>query len=152
MKSREEEIRALLSTARTIAVVGLSDKPDRDSNGVARYLLGQGYDIIPVNPNLTEVLGRRSYPSLRDIPTDREVDIVDIFRRSDQVPPVVDDAIARGVGAVWMQLGVRNEAAAKAAESQGIPVYQDLCIMQEHRRLHIGPVGGGTPTRGSQDY
>ena len=140
MGDRDEEIRTLLSKARTIAVVGLSDKPNRDSNHVARYLLSQGYDILPVNPNLTTVLGRRAFPSLRDVPADRRVDIVDIFRRSDQVAPVVDDALARGVGAVWMQLGVRNDSAARSAETQGIPTFQDLCIMQEHHRLQIGPV------------
>jgi uncharacterized protein len=140
MAGTDAETRDLLSHARTIAVVGLSDKTDRDSNEIARYLLGQGYDIIPVNPNVGEVLGRRSFPSLRDVPSDRRIDIADIFRRSDQVGPVVKDAIARGVGAIWMQLGVQNEDAAAAARTQGIPVYQNLCIMQEHRRLHVGPV------------
>jgi uncharacterized protein len=142
MADRDEEVRALLTNARTIAVVGLSDKPDRDSNSVARYLLSQGYEIIPVNPNLTEVLGRPAFPSLSNVPADRRIDLVDIFRRSDQVGPVVDDAIARQVPVVWMQLGVRNEAAAEAAEAAGILVYQDLCIMQEHRRLHISPLRG----------
>lgn len=140
MADSDEEIRTLLARARTIAVVGLSDKPNRDSNAVARYLLSQGYDIIPVNPNLTEVLGRRAFPSLRDVPAGQRVDIVDIFRRRDQVGPVVDEAIARGVGAIWMQLGVWNEAAAEEALTHGIPVYQDVCIMQEHRRLRIAPV------------
>jgi uncharacterized protein len=133
----EEETRKVLAEARTIAVVGLSDKSDRDSNGVARYLLSQGYEIIPVNPNVTEVLGRRAYASLAGIPADRRIDIVDIFRRSDQVAPVVDEAIARGVGTVWMQLGVRNDIAAEAARSHGILVFQDVCIMQEHRRLRL---------------
>lgn len=136
----DTETRNLLSHARTIAVVGLSDKTDRDSNQIARYLLSQGYEIIPVNPNVTEVLGRRSFPSLREIPSGRRIDIADIFRRSDQVGPAVEDAIARGVGAIWMQLGVQNEPAAAAARSRGILVYQNLCIMQEHRRLHVGPV------------
>jgi uncharacterized protein len=136
----DEATRIMLSRARGIAVVGLSDRPDRDSNSVARYLLNQGYDVIPVNPNLPEALGRRSYPSLRDVPADRRIDIVDIFRRSDQVGPAVDDAIARGVPVVWMQLGVRNEVAAEAAQARGLRVYQDLCIMQEHRRLRVGRV------------
>lgn len=140
MGSADEEIRTLLSRARTIAVVGLSDNPDRDSNGVARYLVGQGYEVLPVNPNVTEVLGRRAFPSLHDVPADRRIDIVDIFRRSDQVEPVVDEAIARGVGAIWMQLGVRNDAAAEKARAHGVPVYQDLCIRQEHQRLRLGPV------------
>jgi uncharacterized protein len=136
----DEATRNILSRARGIAVVGLSDRPDRDSNDVARYLLNQGYDVIPVNPNLPEALGQRSYPSLRDVPAGRRIDIVDIFRRSDQVGPAVDDAIARGVPVVWMQLGVRNEVAAEAAEARGLRVYQDLCIMQEHRRLRVGHV------------
>jgi uncharacterized protein len=142
MSDSDDETRDVLSRAHTIAVVGLSEKPDRDSNSVARYLLSQGYDIIPVNPNVTEVLGRRAFPSIREIPQDRRIDIVDIFRRSDQVPPVVDEAIARGVGTIWLQLGVENATAAEAARAHGIRVYQNLCIRQEHRRLHIGSVRG----------
>jgi uncharacterized protein len=146
MTDSDEEIGAILSTARTIAIVGLSDKPDRDSHGIARYLLSQGYDIVPVNPNVTEVLGRRSYPSLRDVPAKPRIDIVDIFRRSDQVGPVVEDAIATGAKVVWMQLGVRNAAAAEAARTHGIRVYEDRCIMQEHRRLRIAPIQDEEPT------
>lgn len=130
----------LLTSARTIAVVGLSDKPERDSNEVARYLKSQGYRIVPVNPMLTEVLGERAYPSLTAIPPDLHLDIVDVFRRSDQVPPVVDEALARGVGAIWMQLGVAHAEAAAKAEAQGVPTVQDLCIMVQHRRLRIPPV------------
>lgn len=122
--------------------MGLSDKPDRDSNGIARYLLTQGYDIIPVNPNLSEVLGRPAFPSIRSIPPERFVDVVDIFRRSDQVAPIVDEAIARGVGTIWMQLGVESETAAAAARAHGIRVYQNRCIMVEHRRLRVGPAHG----------
>jgi uncharacterized protein len=136
----DDAIRELLSRAHTIAVVGLSDKPERDSNEVARYLRSQGYRIVPVNPMLTEVLGERSYPSLSAIPKEIWIDIVDIFRRSDQVAPVVDEAIARGVGAIWMQLGVEDEAAAGKARAAGIPVWENLCIMVQHRRLKIPPV------------
>jgi uncharacterized protein len=139
MELNDETTRDLLRRARTIAVVGLSDKPDRDSNEIARYLLSQGYEVIPVNPNVHEVLGRTAFPSLRDIPPERTVDIVDIFRRSDQVAPIVDEAIERGTGAIWMQLGVENEAAAAKASARGIPVYQNRCIMVEHRRLRVGP-------------
>jgi len=135
----DDDLRRLLTAARTIAVVGLSDKPERDSNEVARYLQGQGYHVVPVNPTLPQVLGEKSYPSVTEIPTGETIDIVDIFRRSDQVGPVVDDAIARGAGAIWMQLGVENPAAAAVAEARGIPVVQNLCIMQQHRRLHIPP-------------
>jgi uncharacterized protein len=137
----DEQLRRLLESARTIAVVGLSDKPERDSNEVARYLKAQGYRIVPVNPMLTEVLGETAYPSVRAIPPEVRIDILDIFRRSDQVPPVVDEGLARGVGAVWMQLGVEHPAAAEAARRRGVPVVQNLCIMQAHRRLHLPPLG-----------
>ncbi len=147
MNPSDAEMRELLTMARTIAVVGLSDKPERDSNEVARYLLSQGYRVIPVNPTLSEVLGQHSYPSLTDIPAENRLDIVDIFRRSDLVYPVVEESLRRGVGAIWLQLGVENEAAAQLALSRGIAVYQNICIMQQHRRLHIpriaAPVGTG---------
>jgi predicted CoA-binding protein len=146
MSDADEPVRALLTRARTIAIVGLSDKPDRDSHEVARYLQRQGYRVIPVNPLIPEVLGEQSYPSVSAIPGDVRIDILDIFRRSDQVPPVVEEGLRRGVGAVWMQLGVENAAAAERARTSGVPVYQNRCIMQEHRRLGLGPVrapGGG---------
>ena len=144
----DDGLRRLLTRSRTIAVVGLSDKPERDSNDVARYLQSQGYRVVPVNPMLTEVLGERSYPDLEAIPGETSLDIVDIFRRSEQVPPVVHAAVLRGAGAVWMQLGVENAAAAAEAEAHGIPVVQNLCIMQQHRRLHIPPVPPAPPTAG----
>jgi uncharacterized protein len=137
--SVDDELRGILSTARTIAVVGLSDKPERDSNEVARYLKSQGYRIVPVNPMLSEVLGEKSYPSLGAVPADVRIDIADIFRRSDQVPPVVDEAIARHVPVVWMQLGVEHPEAAAKAKAAGATVYQNLCIMVQHRRLRIPP-------------
>jgi len=135
-------MRSLLTQTRTIAIVGLSDKPDRDSNEVGRYLQSQGYRIVPVNPMVAEVLGERSYPSVTAVPPEIRIDILDIFRRSDQVPPVVDEGLRRGVGAIWMQLGVTSPDAAAAAEAQHIPVYQDLCIMVQHRRLRIPPIAG----------
>jgi len=135
MAVTDAELREVLGHAKTIAVVGLSDKPERDSNEVARYLQSQGYRIVPVNPMLTEVLGERAYPSLSAIPADVTVDIVDIFRRSDQVPPVVDEAIARGAKVVWMQLGVEHAEAAAKARAHGTTVFEDLCIMVQHRRL-----------------
>jgi uncharacterized protein len=143
MPETDDRIRDVLTRARTIAVVGLSDKPDRDSNEVARYLAAQGYRIVPVNPMLPEVLGERSYPSLAAIPPDVRVDIVDIFRRSDQVPPIVDEAIARGAPVVWMQLGVEHAEAAAKARAAGITTFENLCIMVQHRRLHIPPVRAG---------
>jgi predicted CoA-binding protein len=140
MSVPDDTLRAILSSARTIAVVGLSDKPERDSNGVARYLRSQGYRIVPVNPNLSEVLGERSYPSLSAVPPEIRIDLVDVFRRSEAVDPVVDEALQRGVGAIWMQLGVRDEEAARRAEARGIPVVQDRCTMREHRRLGLPPI------------
>jgi len=137
MNPSDAELKAWLERAHTVAVVGLSDKPERDSHDVARYLQSVGYRIVPVNPMLSEVLGERCYPSLAAIPSDLRIDIVDIFRRSDQVPPVVDEALARGVGGIWMQLGVTSEAAAAKARALGIPVVQDLCIKVQHRRLHV---------------
>jgi uncharacterized protein len=121
-------------------VVGLSDKPERDSNEVARYLKTQGYRIIPVNPMVPEVLGETSYPSVSAIPSSVPVDIVDVFRRSEQVPPVVDEALARGVKTIWLQLGVEHAEAAAKARAAGATVLENTCIMVQHRRLHIPPV------------
>jgi len=135
MAASDSELRDVLARATTIAVVGLSDKPERDSNEVARYLQSAGYRIVPVNPMLTEVLGEKAYPSVAAIPPDVRVDIVDVFRRSDQVPPVVDEAIARGAKVVWMQLGVENAPAAAKARAAGVTVFENLCIMVQHRRL-----------------
>lgn len=139
----DSALRSILERARTIAVVGLSDKPERDSNEVARYLQAQGYRIVPVNPALSEVLGERAYPSLTAIPPDLRIDLVDIFRRSDQVPPIVEEAVDRNVPVVWMQLGVEHAGAAAAARSKGVTVIENLCIMVQHRRLRIArvPVG-----------
>jgi predicted CoA-binding protein len=128
----------VLDRTRTIAVAGLSDTPQRDSNGVARYLQRAGYRIVPVNPNLSEVLGERCYPNMTEIPPNLTVDLVDIFRRSDQVLPIVDAAIARRVPVVWMQLGVTNSVAAERSRAAGLTVVEDLCIMREHQRLEIG--------------
>ena len=143
MNPRESELRTILTQARTIAVVGLSDKPERDSNEVARYLQSQGYRIVPVNPMLSEVLGEKAYPSLAAIPAPTHIDIVDIFRRSEQVPPVVDEAIARGAKVVWMQLGVEHPEAAAKARATGATVVENLCIMVAHRSLRIPPVAPG---------
>lgn len=130
---KDREIRQLLETSKTIAVVGLSDKPDRDSYRVAEYLQRAGYRIIPVNPTVDAVLGEKSYATVSDIP--EPVDIVDVFRRPDAVGPVVEDAINAGARAVWMQLGVINEEAARAAEAAGLQVVMDRCMKIEHARL-----------------
>ncbi len=141
MPPTDEEIRRALATARTIAIVGLSDKPERDSHTVGGYLQAQGYRIVPVNPKLTQVLGERAYPDLAAIPPEVRIDLVDIFRRSEEVPPVVEAAIRRGgVATVWMQLGVRNAAAARAARDAGLTVFEDLCTMAQHRRLKLPPL------------
>jgi predicted CoA-binding protein len=124
----------ILASARTIAVVGLSANPRRPSHGVARYLQRTGYRIIPVNPNLDAVLGERAYPSLRDIP--QPVDVVDVFRRSEFVGPIVDDAIAIKAAAVWLQDGVIDEAAAARARASGLDVVMDDCMMRRHSQLH----------------
>jgi predicted CoA-binding protein len=128
-----EEMRQILATAKTIAVVGLSDKPDRPSYGVAAYLQEQGYRIIPVNPNLSQVLGEKAYPNLRQIP--EAVDVVDIFRRAEHVPAIVDDAIAINAKVVWMQLGIVNEVAAARAEAAGLTIVMDACMAATHRYL-----------------
>ncbi|MGC8917140.1 MAG: CoA-binding protein [Thermoanaerobaculum sp.] len=133
--ANDEEIKAILKDAKTIAVVGLSDNPDRESYQVAAYLKSQGYRIIPVNPNVHEVLGERAYPSLAAIPPELSIDVVDIFRRPEFIPEIVDQAIARGVKAVWMQKGLAHNAAADKARAAGLQVVMDRCMMVEHRRL-----------------
>ncbi|HLW44244.1 MAG TPA: CoA-binding protein [Candidatus Acidoferrales bacterium] len=131
-----DPIRVLLETSRTIAVVGLSSNRMRPSHGVAEYLQQAGYKIIPVNPNETEVLGERAVALLEDIR--EKVDIVDIFRRSEFVPEVVESAIAIGAKAVWMQEGVIHEAAAQRARAAGLEVVMDKCILKEHARRFRG--------------
>lgn len=123
----------ILDSSRTIAVVGLSPEPDRPSYRVARYLKKQGYRIIPVNPGAKEVLGEPCYPDLSSIPG--TVDVVDIFRRSEEVPAVVEEAIRIGAKAVWMQEGVIDEAAAARAGEAGLLVVMDRCMLKQHRRL-----------------
>lgn len=123
----------LLSTARTIAVVGLSNRRMRPSYGVSEYMQRAGYRIVPVNPNETEVLGEKAYTTLDEVPG--KIDIVDIFRRPEHVPEIVEAAIRVGAGAIWMQEGVVNEAAAERARSAGLTVVMDRCILKEHRRL-----------------
>jgi predicted CoA-binding protein len=123
----------LMRDAKTIAVVGVSSNPTRPSNDIARYLIDAGYTVYLVNPTETEIFGRTCYPSVRDLP--EPVDIVDVFRRPGDVPPVVDDAIAAGAKAVWMQLGIVNEDAAAKARAAGLDVVMDLCTKVEHRRL-----------------
>lgn len=124
-------VRKILESTKTVAVVGLSNKPDRPSYDVASYLQRVGYRIIPVNPTITEVLGERAYESLRDIPG--RVDVVQIFRRPQFVPAVVEDAIAIGAKVVWMQPGTENEEAAARAEAAGLRAVVGACMMTVHR-------------------
>lgn len=129
----DEKIKELLTQCKTIAVVGLSDKPHRDSYKVAQYLQQHGYRIIPVHPRIAEVLGEKAYKTLADIPD--QVDMVNVFRKSEETPPVVEEAIALKPKAVWLQLGISNDAAAKLATSAGLEFIQNLCIKVEHARL-----------------
>ena len=126
-------IKTLLTTARTIAVVGLSPKESRPSNMVARYLIEAGYTVIPVNPGQEKILGLPCYPDLASIPG--SVDIVDIFRRSEDVPPIVAEAIAIGAKAIWMQEGVIHAEAARTAKAAGLTVVMDRCIKTLHHDL-----------------
>jgi len=121
-----------LREAKTIAVVGLSSNAMRASHGVAEYLKGAGYRIIPVNPNETEVLGEKAYGRLEDVP--EPVDIVDVFRRAEEVPGVAESAIAIRAKVLWMQLGIENAEAAEKARAAGLVVVEDACLMVEHKR------------------
>ena len=134
-----EGIRRALEEAETIAVVGCSPDPSRASHAIARYLLSQGYRVVPVNPNHQEVLGLRCHPSLSSIPEDVQVDIADVFRRPEHVAAVADEAIARGVPFVFLQLGVVDSEAVRRLEAEGIGVAMDRCILVEHERLGIPP-------------
>jgi hypothetical protein len=135
----DAEIDAILASTRTIAVVGLSDRPNRESFTVARYLQAHGYRIIPVNPMVAEVLGERSYPDLSSIPPEVAIDVVDIFRKPEFIPAVVDGAIARGAKVVWMQLGLAHNAAAEKARAAGLAVVMDRCMKIEHARRSARP-------------
>ncbi len=128
-----EDLLQILMTTSTIAVVGLSARPDRPSYSVSAYLQQQGYRIIPVNPNLSEALGVKAYPSLRDVPG--PVDVVDIYRRPEAIPPIVEEAIAIGAKVVWMQLGIVNEEAASKAWDAGLTVVMDNCMGATFRLL-----------------
>ena len=128
-----DEIRALFQRIKTIAVVGLSPSPSRPSHGVARALQGFGYRIIPVNPNLSEVLGEKAYPSLRELP--EPVDLVDVFRESSHVAGIVDECIALNLPALWLQDGVVDEAAALRARAAGLMVVMDRCIYRDYVQL-----------------
>jgi predicted CoA-binding protein len=133
----EETVGHILTDCRTIAVVGLSPKPHRASFDVARYMQAHGYRIIPVNPNagVTHILGETVYATLLDASKFEKIDLVNCFRNSDDIPPLVDEAIAIGAKAVWMQLGIVHRAAAARAQAAGLRVVQDRCLKIDHRAL-----------------
>ncbi|MGZ8580005.1 MAG: CoA-binding protein [Actinomycetota bacterium] len=131
----DRELRILLGEARTIAVVGLSSKPGRPSLDVAAYLQERGYRIVPVNPRETEVLGERAYPSLQDIPDDLPIDVVDVFRRAEDTPPIARDAVAIGAKVLWLQAGIVNEEAYRIASEAGLEVIMGVCIRRADQRL-----------------
>ena len=133
----DRKMRDIFTSAKTIASVGLSSNPEKESYGVALYLKEQGYRIIPVNPTATEILGERVYPNLSAIP--EKVDVVQVFRKPEDVPPVVDEAIKIGAKVVWMQEGIVNYEAAQKAEEAGLQVVMDACMRATHKRLNSGP-------------
>ncbi len=128
-----EEIKAILNNYKTVAIVGLSPKPERDSHKVAKYLKDNDYRIVPVNPGQKEILGEKCYPNLRAIPF--SVDMVDIFRKPQAIPPVVDDAVEIGAKAIWMQLGIAHNRAADKARKAGLAVVMNRCIKIEHMNM-----------------
>ena len=131
----DAELRSILGDARTIAVVGLSSNPFKDSLEVAEYLRSKGYRIVPVNPNETEVLGETAYPSLLDVPSDVRIDVVDVFRRAADTPPVAEQAVKVGAKVLWLQDGIVNEDARRIAEEGGLTVIMGVCIRTTNRRL-----------------
>jgi uncharacterized protein len=131
----DAELRSILGDAETIAVVGLSSNPFKDSFEVAEYLQAKGYRIVPVNPNEREVLGETAYPSLLDVPTDVRIDVVDVFRRAADTPPVAEQAVAVGAKVLWLQDGIVNDDARRIAEEGGLTVIMGVCIRRTNRRL-----------------
>jgi uncharacterized protein len=133
----DPELRALLRDARTIAVVGLSPRADRPSNEVASYLQSRGYRIVPINPNVEEVVGERAYPSLLDVPEDVRIDVVDVFRRPEYTPEVARQAVAIGARTFWLQADIINDEARRIAEEAGLDVVMGVCIRAQHQRLGV---------------
>jgi predicted CoA-binding protein len=131
----DSQIKKILEEAKTIAVVGLASSPLRPSYGVSAYMQQQGYRIIPVNPTISEALGEKAYATLRDIPKDIKIDIVDVFRRPDAVPDIVDEVIELKLPVLWLQETVVHEEAAEKARKAGVFVVMDECILKDHRRL-----------------
>jgi len=132
---KDEDLKDILTGCKTVAVVGISPKEDRPSYIVASYLKSKGYRMIPVRPDGDTILGEKVYHNLMEIPKEIEIDVVDIFRRSEDVPPIVDEAIQRGAKVVWMQEGVVHKEAGAKAEKAGLKVVMDCCMKKEHQRL-----------------
>jgi uncharacterized protein len=133
----DTEMKEILLSTKVIASVGLSGNQQKESYGIAAYLKEQGYQIIPVNPTATEILGEKSYPDLESVPV--KIDVVQVFRKPEDVPPIVEDAIKAGAKVVWMQEGIVNEDAAQKARGAGLQVVMDACMRATHKRLNIGP-------------
>ena len=131
--NNDRMLKEILLSARTIASVGLSSNPQKESYGIALYMKEQGYRVIPVNPTTPEVFGEKSYPDLQSVP--EKIDVVQVFRKPEDVPPVVEDAIKAGAKVVWMQEGIVNEEAAQKARDAGLQVVMDACMRATHRRL-----------------
>ena len=130
-----QTIAQLVSKPLTVAVVGLSPKPHRDSFGVAQYMQAHGWRIVPINPNASEILGEKVYRSLSEAAAHETIELVDVFRNSEDVPPVVMEAIAIGAPAIWLQLGIRHDAALAKAQAAGLQTVQDTCLLVEHARF-----------------
>ena len=131
----DAELRSILGDARTVAVVGLSSRPDRDSYEIAEYLQRKGYRIVPVNPNEGEVLGEKAYPTLLEVPPDVRIDVVDVFRRAADTPPIAEEAVKVGAKVLWLQDGIANDEARRIAEEAGITVIMGVCIRRTSKRL-----------------
>ena len=131
----DQELKQLLTDATTIAVVGASNNPEKESHSIMKRLQKVGYRVIPVNPRETEVLGERAYPSLIDVP--ERIDIVDVFRRAEDTPPIADEAVTIGAKALWLQVGIANDDAAARAKAGGLTVVMDQCIAATHTLLRV---------------
>lgn len=131
--NNDQMMKEILRSAKTVATVGLSSNPEKDSYSVAQYLKTQGYRVIPVNPTATEILGETSYPDLESVP--EKIDVVQVFRKPEDVPPVAESAVKVGAKAVWMQEGIVNEEAAQKARAAGLQVVMDACMRETHKRL-----------------
>ncbi len=133
--NEKELIRKVLDEEKTIAVVGISEKPDRDSYKVAKYLIENGYKVIPINPSIEEWSGIKSYKTVSEAGKENHIDVVDIFRKSEAVPDIIRDSLSVKPKTIWMQIGVKSDQGKKIAEENGIKVIMDRCMMEEHKRI-----------------